>query len=201
MKFNAEFVTSVHKVADCAKDGKPEIALLGRSNVGKSSLINALVERRNLAKTSSTPGKTQLLNYFLLNSAFYFVDMPGYGYAKAAKTSRLEWAKLSQDYLIDRQALRVVLLLVDARHPSLDSDEAAMEWLTEAGVQWAVVLTKIDKIKQQEVAAHVRILRERHPDVLEVFKTSSSTGRGLNELRAFISQVASKPLEQTEIRS
>jgi len=186
VKLNAEFVTSVSRWGDLRAEGRPEIALLGRSNVGKSSLINALTERRNLAKTSSTPGKTQLLNYFRIDDAFYLVDMPGYGYAKAAKTSRIEWAKLSQDYLKKSENLRLVLLLIDSRHPGIASDDAAIEWLSEAGIPTYVALTKIDKIKQQEAAAHEKHLRQHHPELAGIFRTSSETGRGVKQLRSFV---------------
>ncbi len=186
MRLNAEFITSVSDWAKLPTEGVPEMALLGRSNVGKSSLINALVERKNLAKTSSTPGKTQLLNYFLIDDSFYFVDMPGYGYAKAAKTSRIEWAKLSQEYLKQSANLKFVLLLIDSRHQGIASDDAAIEWLADEDIPCYVALTKIDKIKQQEAAAHEKYLRTKHPEIPHIFRTSSETGRGVRELRSFI---------------
>lgn len=191
MKFRAKFITSVAKFADCPKDGLPEIALLGRSNVGKSSLINAMTEQRGLAKTSSTPGKTQLLNYFLINDSFYLVDMPGYGYAKAGQKQRLEWAKLSQRYLEEREELKLVGLLVDSRHPSLASDVAAIEWLTERNIPLAVVLTKIDKLRQQELRQHEKELKNYAESAVRIIPTSVETKRGIGVLREFLQEIVS----------
>src|SRR5689334_23331162 len=148
-----QFVKSVFAPEDFPTDGIPEIALVGRSNVGKSSLINALTERKELARTSSTPGKTQSLNYYLIND-FYLVDMPGYGYAKTSKSSRLQWIGLIERYFYTRAELRATGILVDARHIGLENDTVLMKWFAERGQPWFIVLTKIDKVKQQDLSAH-----------------------------------------------
>src|ERR1039458_2151637 len=125
MKFEAHFVSSFSSIEKLPTDGRAEIARMGRSNVGKSSLINALAARQQLAKTSSTPGKTRLLNYFLVNGEFYLVDMPGYGFAKQAKSERFEWAKIAEKYFLEREPLSAVGVLIDGRHIGLESDLTA----------------------------------------------------------------------------
>lgn len=195
MKFNAQFLSSFPSVASLPKDGKPEIAFIGRSNVGKSSLINSLVERKGLAKTSSTPGKTQLLNYFSVNDLFYLVDMPGYGYAKTAKTKRMDWAKVSEQYFLERKELRATGILIDSRHPQLESDVAVVEWFSEKNLPFFIVLTKTDKPKQQEVALHEKMLRQHVFTALGIVKTSSEKGRGIMELRQFIGDILADRLE------
>jgi GTP-binding protein len=191
MKFDAKFLSSFATVESLPGDGKPEIAFIGRSNVGKSSLVNALTERKNLAKTSSTPGKTQLLNYFTINESFYLVDMPGYGYAKTSKDKRFDWARLTEDYFKNRRALRGVGVLIDSRHSELESDVMVVEWLAERNIPFFLVLTKTDKPKQAEVAKHERLLRENVAPALGLFKTSSEKGRGIRELRDFVTELAS----------
>ncbi len=193
MNITAEFVASFPKFDLLPADGRPEIAFIGRSNVGKSSLLNALVNRKNLAKTSSTPGKTQLLNYFIANGAFYLVDMPGFGYAKVAKTSRLDWAKVSEEYFLKRKSLKAVALLIDARHPLLANDIAVVEWFSEHNKPFFIVLTKCDKVKQQDLARHEKLLKEQVFTALGVLKTSSENGRGVNELRNFIHKILERP--------
>lgn len=194
MKFDAAFVSSFATIVSLPKDGLPEIALIGRSNVGKSSLINALAARRNLAKTSSTPGKTRTLNYYLVNGArmtdhaFYLVDMPGYGYAKQAKSERIAWAHVAEQYFLERGPLRAIGLLIDARHPELASDLEVLRWFAEQKRSVFVVLTKSDKAKQQEVARHVNLLSDS--PVSKIFGTSSATGKGVSELRKFIVETA-----------
>ena len=189
MKFSAEFVSSFASLASLPNDGLPEIALIGRSNVGKSSLINALAERRNLAKTSSTPGKTRTLNYYKVNGKFYLVDMPGYGYAKQARTERMDWARVAERYFLERKELRAAGLLVDSRHPKLESDELILDWFREHTIPAFIVLTKADKARQQEIAHHVRIIEELQP-ASKIFITSAPESRGTNELRKFIIETA-----------
>jgi GTP-binding protein len=183
---NVEFIRPFFSLTELPTDGLPEVACIGRSNVGKSSLINALADRKNLARTSSTPGKTQSLNYYKFERAFYLVDMPGYGFAKEAKTKRLEWSKLIEGYLTDRDPLRHLLLLVDARHFGLENDMLVADWLEEFGKPWSIVLTKIDKVSQSDLAQHEKFLRERYRTLAGIWKTSSETKRGIRELRGFL---------------
>lgn len=174
----------------------PEIAFAGRSNVGKSSLINALVGRRGLARTSNTPGRTQELNFFVADGiSLAIVDMPGYGFAQAPKAKVEEWTGLVHDYLRGRPTLRRVFLLIDARHGLKSSDLAVMAELDKAAVSYQAVLTKIDKIKPQELAAVMRTTAtelNRHAAAFPaLLATSSQTGAGIAELRAEIARLAS----------
>lgn len=168
----------------------PEIAFAGRSNVGKSSLLNALTGRKTLAKTSNTPGRTQQLNYFNLGSKLYIVDMPGYGYAKVSKTQRDAWTKLIFDYLRGRPTLRCVFILIDSRHGLKDTDEELMKMLDTAAVTYRIVLTKTDKIKKHEldaVLAKTLDTVKKHPAAFPgVMPTSANKGDGLPELKAVI---------------
>ncbi len=189
MKFDAAFVSSFASVGTLPVDGKPEVALIGRSNVGKSSLLNALADRKQLAKTSGTPGKTRTLNYYLVNGAFYLVDMPGYGYARHAKSERVEWARVAERYFIERKELTDVGLLIDARHPRMESDEAAIQWFRDHEISLFIVLTKCDKAKQRDIAGHVRAIGESD-SISKIFTTSSVEGRGMADLRRFIAQSA-----------
>jgi GTP-binding protein len=185
MKFDAAFVSSFSKFESLPMDGKPEVAMIGRSNVGKSSLINAIADRKQLAKTSSSPGKTRTLNYYLVNGKFYLVDMPGFGYAKLAKSERAQWARLTEEYFTQRKSLTAIGLLIDARHPELESDIMALHWFRDHELPFFVVLTKCDKAKQQDIARHIRALGESY-SIPEIFPTSSATGKGIAPLRGFI---------------
>ena len=196
MKFLAEFASSFAAMGTLPTDGRSEIALIGRSNVGKSSLLNALVERK-LARVSATPGKTRLLNFFLVKPGakegttrgeFYLVDMPGYGYAKTAKTQRLEWAELAEQYFLERKELASVGLLIDARHPGLESDLDVARWFGEHQVPFFIVLTKSDKAGQKELAEHRKILGESAAG--KILSISSVTGKGIEELRRFIAEIS-----------
>ncbi len=191
MKFNASFLSSFSSFDALPTDHKPEVALIGRSNVGKSSLINALADRKQLAKTSSTPGKTRTLNYYLVNDEFYLVDMPGFGYAKLARSERAEWADLTERYFLERKELASIGLLIDARHPELESDKAALRWFRDNELTFFIVLTKCDKTKQQDLAKHVNVIRDSYA-VTDVHSTSSTTGKGIARLKIFLVENAAK---------
>jgi GTP-binding protein len=189
------FLLSAPRLEVLPETAGPEIAFAGRSNVGKSSLINALVGHRGLARTSNTPGRTQDLNFFVADGvALRLVDMPGYGFAQAPKARVEEWIGLVHDYLRGRPTLLRVLLLIDARHGLKTTDEAVMRLLDEAAVSYQAVLTKIDKIKPQALAAVVSGTAaglSRHGAAFPtLIPTSSQTGAGIAELRAQIAQLA-----------
>lgn len=172
----------------------PEVAFIGRSNVGKSSLINALTGRKSLARTSNTPGRTQQLNFFNLNKQLMLVDLPGYGYAKASKKDIAQWTQLIGDYLRSRQELHRVLVLIDARHGLKPSDHEMMEMLDIHAVSYQLVLTKRDKIKQSEsdaVIVSVKEAMQNHPAMFpQVIMTSSVKGEGLRELQDELASIA-----------
>ncbi len=178
---SAEFVRSAFDRTQWANDAKPEIAFLGRSNVGKSSLLNSLLGRKGLARTSNTPGRTQSINYFLINDEFYFVDLPGYGYAKVSKAMRQEWGKLARDYLTDRAELALHVQLVDSRHPPSELDMQLHEWLTAFGKHSLIVATKIDKLSKNELFKSLRQLQTEF-DERPVFGFSSVSGAGREEI-------------------
>ncbi|TRY26436.1 YihA family ribosome biogenesis GTP-binding protein [Brevibacillus sp. LEMMJ03] len=181
---SAEFVVSAVGPKQYPTDGLPEIALVGRSNVGKSSLLNKMMNRKGLARTSSKPGKTQTLNYFRVNNMLYFVDFPGYGYAKVAKSLKQQWGKMIENYLKQRQELRFVIQLVDIRHAPSKDDVAMYDWCKEIGIPTVVVATKGDKIARGRWLQHTKVIREqlqmRGDDALIIF--SSETGQGRDEL-------------------
>jgi GTP-binding protein len=184
------FLKGVVNVAGLPGDALPEVAFAGRSNVGKSSLLNALVGQKALARTSNTPGRTREVNYFVLDDRAYLVDLPGYGYAKASKKEVAGWNRLIQDYLKGRASLRRVFLLVDARHGLKTSDAPTLELMDMAAVSYQAVLTKADKVKAGELEKVVeRTAKElsKHPAAYpEIIATSARKGTGLAELRAAI---------------
>jgi len=189
MKVNqAEFIISAVGPGQYPEDALPEIALAGRSNVGKSSLINRLLNRKNLARTSSQPGKTQTLNYYLINQFFYFVDVPGYGYAKVSRTERAAWGKFVERYMTRRDPLRLVMLIIDIRHEPSRDDQAMYDWLKHYGVPIVVIATKADKIPKGKWAKHLKDVREilGMPKDDKVILFSSETGLGADELWALI---------------
>lgn len=193
MKVNsAEFIISAVRPEQYPEDALPEIALAGRSNVGKSSLINKMINRKNLARTSSKPGKTQTLNFYRINTDLYFVDLPGYGYAQVSKSLREQWGKFIENYLLMRDRLKLVLLIVDLRHPPSKDDQAMYDWLTHFDVPICVVATKADKIPRTQWVKHLKqvketlLLRATHPIVM----FSSETGLGKDELWSIILQAA-----------
>jgi GTP-binding protein len=147
---NSSFVKSIVSLDQAPELKYDEIAFVGRSNVGKSSLLNALLGRKNLAKTSSTPGKTQLINYFLVNNERYFVDLPGYGFAKVAKKELKKWQKMIEGYLLKSEPLKLIVLLIDSRHTLMASDQQMIDWLDLNEMPYMVVLTKADKLKKNQ---------------------------------------------------
>lgn len=183
-----DFVLSVANLNQLPDGDRVEVAFAGRSNVGKSSLINALFGQKKLAKTSSTPGRTQQLNYFNLDDKLYLVDLPGYGFAKAPKDIVKNWQKLINSYLVGRATLRRVFLLIDSRHGIKKIDEEIMEMLDKAAVTYQIVLTKIDKISTKELekvlTATDRIVREHTAAHVTILKTSSKKNLYLDELKA-----------------
>jgi GTP-binding protein len=193
----AEFVISAVKPHQFPDDALPEVALAGRSNVGKSSLINRMIERKNLARTSSQPGKTQQLNYYRVNDKLYFVDFPGYGYAKVSKRQREEWGRIAEQFLQTREPLKLLILIVDIRHPPTEDDRLMYHWLKHYRIPVCVVATKADKIPRGKWDKHVKIAKEtleadpRDPFVL----FSSETGKGRDELWAIIAEATDLNLE------
>ena len=188
-----EFLISAVQQGQLPSASRPEVAFAGRSNVGKSSLVNALTGRKTLAKTSATPGRTRQLNVFDLAGLLYLVDLPGYGYAKAPKSEIAVWQGLTLDYLKGRPNLRRVLLLVDSRHGLKPPDLEVMKLLDQAAVSYQIVLTKVDKLKPSERETRVRELengiRNRPAAYPEVLLTSASKGDGVPLLRASIAQL------------
>lgn len=156
----AEFIISAVAAAQYPTDNRVEIAFVGRSNVGKSSLINTLTNRRKLVKVSGTPGKTRLVNFFLINNEFYFVDLPGYGYAKVSKVEKESWGKVIETYLTKREQLKKIVLLIDCRHkPSMD-DINMYKWIKYYNYEAVVVATKIDKLTKNELQKNLKMIRE-----------------------------------------
>ena len=185
---SADFIKSAFEEADWPRDQKPEIAFLGRSNVGKSSLMNSLLGVRGLARTSSTPGRTQAVNFFLINEKFRFVDLPGYGYARAPKDVKAKWNTAATDYLASRAQLVLSIHLVDSRHEPTKQDLQLHEWLVHHDRPHLIVATKSDKLSNNELRKNI----ERTRRVLksdEVVPFSTTTGRGLEETWRVIERV------------
>ncbi|HPF78248.1 MAG TPA: ribosome biogenesis GTP-binding protein YihA/YsxC [Alphaproteobacteria bacterium] len=185
-----DFVLGVAELGQLPEADRSEVAFAGRSNVGKSSLINALTGRNSLARTSNTPGRTQQLNFFDLGGQIYLVDMPGYGYAKVSKTQRDEWDSLIRNYLRGRPNLRCVFILIDGRHGLKDTDEHLMSMLDEAAVSYRIILTKCDKSKKAEmekILSDLQACLKKHPAAYPAFlQTSSLKDKGIAEFRAVI---------------
>ena len=186
----AAFVKSSAQPSECPKPDRPEYAFIGRSNVGKSSLLNMLAGRNSLAKTSSTPGKTQLINHFDVDDTWYLVDLPGFGYAKVSKKDRVKWMKVTKQYLDSRTNLMCVMMLVDSRIPAQKVDLEFMAWMGGVGLPFVLVFTKVDKLNKAERAAFLPayeqvMLRQWHK-MPPLFVTSGNTGEGREEVLRFI---------------
>lgn len=189
----AEFIISNSDHLKCPKTEKPEFAFIGRSNVGKSSLINMMTARKGLAKTSGTPGKTQLINHFLIDDSWYLVDLPGYGYAKTSKKNRSAWELMIQDYLLNRENLQIVFVLIDSRLDPQRIDVEFIQWLGESGIPLALVFTKADKQSinkaQQSIAKFRKVMKQTWADLPIIFLTSAETGLGKPELSEYIEHI------------
>ena len=178
---SAEFVKSAFEKRHWITDGLPEIAFLGRSNVGKSSLINSLLLRKGLARTSNTPGRTQSINFFLINESFYFTDLPGYGYAKVSKTMRSDWGKMAEEYLSERDELALCVQLVDSRHKPTTLDIQLNEWLVFKNKPHLIVATKADKISNNELRNSIGEAAKLLPGA-KIVAYSAQTGLGREEV-------------------
>ena len=189
---HAEFVVSNTRVDLCPKTNLPEYAFIGRSNVGKSSLINMLCNKKKLAKTSSRPGKTQLINHFLINKKWYLVDLPGYGYARASKTQKKTFQKFIIDYFIKRKELVSAFLLIDLRHNPQPIDMDFLRWLGENFIPFSIVFTKADKIKEKDlerkVSDYLLKLKEEWESLPQYFVTSSEKKLGQESILNYIKQ-------------
>lgn len=178
---NSEFITSAVKPSQYPIDNRIEVAFVGRSNAGKSSLINTVTNRRKLAKTSSTPGKTRLINFFLINDEIYFVDLPGYGFAKISKSEKEKWGDMIEKYLVDRPQLKRIALLVDSRHKPTKEDTQMYEWIKYYDYEVIVVATKSDKLKKNDYQKSKKLIREtlniREEDKFIFFSSLSKEGK------------------------
>ena len=198
----ARFVQSSPNAAKCPPTQMHEYAFIGRSNVGKSSLINMLVGQKALAMTSSTPGKTMLINHFLVNDAWQIVDLPGYGYARRSKADRERLETMIHDYILNRPQMTNLFLLIDSRHAPQKIDLEFMEWLGENGVPFSIVFTKLDKLGkhagERKVADYSERLLESWEELPPVFATSSEDRRGRDQIQDYIEQMNSLPLGSDE---
>lgn len=196
---NAKFVTSSSTVGKCPNEIRHEYAFIGRSNVGKSSLINMLTGRKSLAMTSSTPGKTMLINHFLINDSWHIVDLPGYGFACRGKESRQQLSKMIESYVLSRKQMTNLFVLVDSRHKPQKIDMEFFAWLGEHEVPFSIVFTKTDKLGKEvckrNVEAYCSELLEQWEELPPVFVTSSNTGAGRQELLDYIEELNRLPLE------
>lgn len=190
---NARFVISNTDIKKCPNDGKPEYAFIGRSNVGKSSLINMLTGHRKLAMTSATPGKTLLINHFVVNDEWYLVDLPGYGYAKRSKTQNEQLEHIISSYILDREAMTLLFVLIDCRHEPQKIDLEFFQWLGENGVPFSIIFTKADKLTKTALALNIESYKKRLLEEWEelppVFVTSSETSLGRDEILQYIAQI------------
>ncbi|GAB4410774.1 MAG: ribosome biogenesis GTP-binding protein YihA/YsxC [Microscillaceae bacterium] len=190
---SADFIKSSSLLSQCPPADKPEYAFIGRSNVGKSSLINALVQKKNLAMTSQTPGKTQLINHYLINENWYLVDLPGYGYAKVSKKLREGFGDMIQDYVQGRENLHCLFVLLDARLPPQAVDMEFMEYLGTRQIPFARIFTKVDKLNKAQQASFLgnyeQVMGLVWAELPPVFVSSAFTGEGIEEIKAYIKEI------------
>ena len=189
---SAAFVISNTDIAKCPAPQFPEYAFIGRSNVGKSSLINMLVSKKDLAKTSGKPGKTQLINHFLINEKWYLVDLPGYGYAQVSRDKRVKWEMFISQYILKRENLMCMMVLLDSRLPPQKIDMEFMDWLGENGVPFVMVFTKMDKLSKKQFADNMKLYKEEMEktwdELPQCFYTSAEKKEGREELLKFIDE-------------
>ena len=191
---NAEFIRSAASLEACPKDHLPQIAFAGRSNVGKSSVINKLLLRKNFARVGEAPGKTTHINYFLIDNALYLVDLPGYGYAKVPKSEKERWARLIEAYFADPELITLGVLIVDARHKPTANDVTMAQYFRQTGKPYVVVANKLDKLKKSEIEPNLKTIRE----VLELEENtpmipfSAEKGQGREELLAYVLKTVEK---------
>jgi len=190
---SAIFVKSASQLAECPVSDLPEFAMIGRSNVGKSSLINTLANHSKLSKTSVTPGKTKLIGYFLMNDEWYLVDLPGYGYAQTGKKNRSQWIGVTHDYFLWRESLKRVFVLVDGNIPPQDIDLDFIYSLDQKNIPFDVVMTKMDKATQKSFSLHTRVLKEKLASFVihmpKIFAVSNVTKRGKEKLLEYIEEL------------
>ncbi|MDF9795136.1 GTP-binding protein [Catalinimonas alkaloidigena] len=186
----AEFIKSASKLTQCPESKLPEYAFIGRSNVGKSSLINMLTGRKKLAKTSAKPGKTQLINHFLINQQWHLVDLPGYGWAKVSKSKRADWGDMIEDYLLKRPQLLCLFILIDSRIPPQEIDLSFMEWAGVNQIPFAMVFTKVDKQSinktEKAIAAYHKTMKKSWVELPPMFVTSAIDNTGKEEILDYI---------------
>ena len=190
---SSDFITSSNNYKNCPKPDKAEFAFIGRSNVGKSSLINMLAGRRKLAKTSATPGKTQLINHFLINNHWYLVDLPGYGWAKVSKKEKMKWEGMIRNYLLKRENLLSIFVLVDIRHDPQKIDLDLINWLGEENLPFTIVFTKVDKLSKNKAHATVakfrKTLSSTWEELPKMIISSATTGLGKEDILQYIDHV------------
>ncbi len=188
-----EFIQSVDDWKKCPDLPHPEYAFIGRSNVGKSSLVNMLANRKSLAKTSSKPGKTQTINHYLVNNSWYLVDLPGYGYATISKTMREMWTRMIEEYMINREALQLVFVLIDVRIEPQENDINFINNLGELGIPYAVIFTKSDKVSKQKLTEHITMfmnkLKESWEELPPYFVTSAVNSTGRENILEYINSI------------
>jgi GTP-binding protein len=193
LHLSVNFLKSSAKLSQCPAPEKPEYAFIGRSNAGKSSLINLLAHQKNLAKTSGRPGKTQLINHFTVDESWYLVDLPGYGYAKVSKGAKQRFQKLIEDYILKRENLVNLFVLLDSRHEPQKIDLAFMEWLGENQIPFAMVFTKTDKLRRGQLSRNLqhyqKTMLAQWENLPPHFPSSAETGAGRTEILSYIQQI------------